>query len=80
MGRDVLGRNFFYSGKSVLVGARWISKEEVCRLTERDFLSAAFGSLQQDIIWKILQKIAQIYNILRFDDVSKFCSVSIIAG
>ena len=43
MGRDVLGSNFFYSGKSVLVGARWISKEEVCRLTERDCLSAAFG-------------------------------------
>ena len=36
MGRDVLGSNFFYSGKSVLVGARWISKEEVCRLTQRD--------------------------------------------
>ena len=42
MGRDVLGRNFFYSGKSVLFGTRWISKEEVRRLTERDRLSGNF--------------------------------------
>ena len=42
MGRDVLGRNFFYSGKSVLFGTRWISKEEVRRLTEIDRLSGNF--------------------------------------
>ena len=80
--RDVLGGNFFYSRKSVLVGVRWISKEEVWRLTERDRLSGSFWwfttghRMEHDT-----QKIAQIYNSdLVGYDITKFCSVCIIAG
>ena len=43
----------------------------------------AFGGLQQDLVWNmtLCQKIAQIYNSdLVGCDVTKFCSVSIIAG
>ena len=59
----MLGGIFFCSQRSVLVGARWISKEEVWRLTERDRLSGSFWwfttghHMEHDT-----QKIAQIYN------------------
>ena len=81
--RDFLGGNSFYSRKSVLVGARRMSKGEVWGLTERDHLSGSFWWFttgpygNNRILWKIL--LTQIHDSDLVElDATKFCSVSVI--
>ena len=68
--REVLGENSCCSRKSVLAGARWISKEEVWRQTERDGLSGRFW-------WFTTGHCMYTpYSDLIGYDVTKFCSAS----
>ena len=69
--REVLGENSCCSRKSVLAGARWISKEEIWRQTDRDGLSGRFWWFTTGHCMYtpgyVYSRTLYVYSILRFN-------------